>query len=232
MQGSTRRSESDVRFLNSVIIVIVLALALVPKEYVTNATIISTSQSSMKTDLESFKGLCNLSCYDDGDVDVIATGAEQRNAMTCLTPEGTRDDSNNCIQVIQAKFNRPYQKVFNNSLEFRLIYSYTDVIITSYITWLYCRSFYKLIKAGSDLNMAKKEKQKFLFFIIIMNIFSDSRTKLSPWAWKVQMWLLRGRFCSSSGSRKPSLHGNCLSSIHKQDTMNSFKNMKFIHFFY
>jgi len=91
--------------------------------------------------------------------------------MTCLTPEGTRDDSNNCIQVIQAKFNRPYQKVFNNSLEFRLIYSYTDVIITYYITHTYYRSFYKLIKAGSDFNRTlfkglKKGKQKFLFLLL------------------------------------------------------------------
>ena len=47
------------------------------------------------------------------------------NAMTCLSSDDEREK--NCIQVIQAEFNQIYYKTFNRSLEFRLIYSYSDV---------------------------------------------------------------------------------------------------------
>ena len=46
--------------------------------------------------------------------------------MTCLSfDDDTRE--NNCIQVIQASFSQIYYKTFNHSLEYRLIYSYSDV---------------------------------------------------------------------------------------------------------
>ncbi|EFX71250.1 hypothetical protein DAPPUDRAFT_111953 [Daphnia pulex] len=48
------------------------------------------------------------------------------NAMTCL-PSGDDRRENNCIEVIQASFSRIYDKTLNHSLEYRLIYSYSDL---------------------------------------------------------------------------------------------------------
>lgn len=48
--------------------------------------------------------------------------------MTCLSFDDPREE--NCIQVIQAEFSQTYYKTFNRSLEFRLVYSYTDVNFT------------------------------------------------------------------------------------------------------
>lgn len=56
---------------------------------------------------------------------------ETTNAMTCLSFDDPHE--NNCIQVIQAEFSQTYYKTFNRSLEFRLVYSYTDVSLTSYL---------------------------------------------------------------------------------------------------
>lgn len=53
------------------------------------------------------------------------TRVQPSNAMTCLSSDDTRE--NNCVQVIQASFSQTYSKTFNSSLEFRLIYSYSDV---------------------------------------------------------------------------------------------------------
>ncbi|XP_032780341.2 SID1 transmembrane family member 1 isoform X3 [Daphnia magna] len=52
------------------------------------------------------------------------TRVQPSNAMTCLSSDDTRE--NNCVQVIQASFSQTYSKTFNSSLEFRLIYSYSD----------------------------------------------------------------------------------------------------------
>ncbi len=156
--------------------------------------------------------------------------------MTCLTPEGTRDDSNNCIQVIQAKFNRPYQKVFNNSLEFRLIYSYTDVIITYYITHTYYRSFYKLIKAGSDFNRTlfkglKKGKQKFLFLLLWISFrqpnqtFAVSVESTDVASERPILFVVRQQKTVTSWELP-------FEYIHKQDTLNSFFNKYEIHSFF
>ncbi|XP_046437475.1 SID1 transmembrane family member 1-like isoform X6 [Daphnia pulex] len=48
------------------------------------------------------------------------------NAMTCLSSVDDRRE-NNCIEVIQASFSQIYDKTLNHSLEYRLIYSYSDL---------------------------------------------------------------------------------------------------------
>ena len=49
---------------------------------------------------------------------------------TCFSDD--KSQVHNCIQVIQAQLNQPYQREFNRSLEFRFVYSYNNVSAISF----------------------------------------------------------------------------------------------------